>query len=227
MAATLTARPREERGKNSVRKLRAAGQVPAVVYGHGDETRTLTLAAHELERLLARINAENTIIDLQIDGGAKIPALIREVQYHSSRPGVLHVDFYQVHAGEKLHLDVPVRLHGAPVGVRENGGVLQEILRDLSVECLPRDIPEGIDIDVAALDIGDSVHVRDVSVPNGRILNDGDLVICTVSGPTLKGLEEGAETGEGVGGDVEPELIRGHREDAENVPSEHGSRQPE
>ena len=227
MAATLTARPREERGKNAVRKLRGAGEVPAVMYGHGDDTRVLAVSAHDLQRLLAHISAENTIIDLQIDGGAKVPALIREVQYHSTRPDILHVDFYQVHAGEKLHVDVPIRYLGAPLGVRENGGVLQEILRDLSVECLPKDIPEGVEVDVTNLDIGDSLHVSDLNVPNVKILHEPDLVLCTVSAPRVGALDETAETEDGVGGDVEPELIRGRKDDAEDVPFEHGSRQPE
>lgn len=220
MAATLTARARDERGKNAARQLRATGQVPAVVYGHGDETRTLSVSAHDLERLLARISVENTIIDLDIEGGARVPALIREVQYHSSRPILLHIDFYQVHAGERLHLEVPVRLHGAPIGVREQGGVLTEVLHDLTVECLPRDIPEGIDIDVSHLQIGESVNVRDVSLPNARILNDADLVICAVTGATTAALEVGPEAADGVGGDVEPALIR-RRGDATDVPATH------
>lgn len=227
MAATLTARPREERGKSAARKLRAAGEVPAVVYGHGEENRALRVSAHELERLLAHISAENTLIDLQVEGAAKVPTLIREVQYHATKPGVLHVDFYVVHAGETLHVDVPVRYVGAPVGVRENGGILQEVLRDLAVECLPRDIPEGIEVDVAALDIGDSLHVSDLDVPNVKILNDPELVLCTVSAPRIGALDETSETEDGVGGDIEPELIRDREGDAEDVPFEHGSRQPE
>lgn len=227
MAATLAVRPRGERGKNAVRKLRREGFVPAVVYGHGDQTQVLSVSALELSRLLAQFSAETTIIDLEVDGGPKVPALIREIQYHSTRPDIVHVDFYRVHAGERLTLDVPVRLHGAPYGVREQSGILQEVLRELSVECLPRDIPEGIDVDVSELRVGESVHVRDLSVPNGRILNDPELVVCVVSSPTVQALEEGAETEEGVGGDVQPELVRGRGEDAEDVPAEHGSRQPE
>lgn len=227
MAATLTARPREERGKSAARKLRIEGQVPAVVYGHGDETRTLSVSAHDLERLLAHISVENTIIDLAIEGAATVPALIREVQYHSSRPGVLHIDFYQVHAGERIHLEIPIRLHGVPVGVRESAGVLQEVLRELSVECLPRDIPEGADVDVSGLEVGETIHVSDIQLPNVKILNDPDLVICTVGSATVQALEVGAETEDGVGGDIEPELIRRREGDAADVPFEHGSRQPE
>src|SRR5690606_4055871 len=155
-----------ERGKNAMRRLRRQGLVPGVVYGHGDETRTIALKAQELEKLLASISVENTIIGLSIDGGKPADTLIREVQQHPARRAVLHVDFLQIHAGEKIHLEVPVRLHGSPVGVRDNGGVLQEVLRELHVECLPRDIPEAVDLEIGHLDIGDSVHVKDISIPN-------------------------------------------------------------
>jgi large subunit ribosomal protein L25 len=182
--------------------------VPAVVYGHGDETRTLSVSAHDLEKLLGSISVENTIIDLALEGGATTPALIREVQYHPARKLVLHVDFLVIHAGQKIHLEVPIRLHGSPIGVRDNGGILQEVLRDLHVECLPGDIPEAIDLDIDNLDIGDVIHVRDVSAPNVRILNDPDIVLVTVVAPTVAELPEDLEAEEGVAGEGEPEVIR-------------------
>lgn len=214
MPVTLNARPRSTFGKNANRKLRASGFVPAVIYGHGDETRPLEIAVNELERLLSSISVENTLIDLRVEGAKATPALIREVQYHASRPMILHVDFLQVHAGEKIHLQVPIHLHGTPRGVRDGNGVLQEVLRDLSVECLPRDIPEAIEVNIEELDLGQSIHVSDLSAPNVTILNDPDLVICTVSMPTTEALAEAAETEEGVG-EVEPEVIRSRREDAD------------
>lgn len=214
-AVTLTAQARQERGKNAMRRLRRQGLVPGVVYGHGDETRTIALKAQELEKLLASISVENTIIGLSIDGGRPADTLIREVQQHPARRSVLHVDFLQIHAGEKIHLEVPVRLHGAPVGVRDNGGVLQEVLRELHVECLPKDIPEAVDLDIENLDIGDSVHVKDISIPNVKVLNDPDLVVVTVLAPTVSALpEEEAEAAEEAG-EVEPEVIRRREEEEE------------
>jgi large subunit ribosomal protein L25 len=205
--ATLNARLREGKGKGVARKLRAAGQIPAVAYGHGLQGRSLSLDAHELELLLGTINPENTIIDLRIEGSKPAQALIREVQKHPSRPQILHVDFFQVKAGEKLHVDIPIRLHGTPVGVRDEGGILQEVLRELSVECLPEDIPAAIDIEIGELGLGDTVHVSDVTVEKVTILNDPDLVICSVSTPTVEALPEAAEAEAGVG-EVEPELVR-------------------
>lgn len=214
MAVSLTAQPREERGKNAMRRLRSEGLVPAVLYGHGDETRTLAVKAQELEKLLGSISVENTIIDLAIEGSQSTQTLIREVQHHPAKKAVLHVDFLQIHAGEKIHLEVPIRLHGSPIGVRDNGGILQEVLRELHVECLPRDIPEAIDLDIANLDVGDVIHVSDVSAPNVKILNDPDIVLVTVVAPTVAALPEGEEE-EGVAiGEGEPEVI-GRREEEE------------
>jgi large subunit ribosomal protein L25 len=219
MAVKLNAQLRTETGKGAARTIRREGRVPAIVYGHGEENRSLTVDALELEKLISSISVENTLIDLKIEGVRKAtPALIREIQFHPVRSQVLHLDLYQVHAGEKIHLEVPIRLHGAPIGVREDGGVLQEILREIHVECLPSDIPEAVDIDISELRIGDAVHVSDVTLENSKILNDPDLVICVVAGPTVA---ETPETAEGEG-EVEPELIRDKAADADVAASEQG-----
>lgn len=204
MTATLSALPREERGKNAMRRLRSEGLVPAVLYGHRDATQALSVSAQELDKLLGLISVENTIIDLAIDGGTPTSTLVREIQRHPSRRIVQHIDFLQIHAGEKISLEIPVRLHGTPVGVRDNGGILQEVLRELHVECLPRDIPEAIDIEIADLDIGGSVHVRDIEIANVKILNDEDLVIASVLPPTVVSLPETEDGEDAVG---EPEVI--------------------
>jgi large subunit ribosomal protein L25 len=227
MSKTLKARRRTDGGKGVARKLRQGGEIPAVAYGHGKESQSLSVNTHELELLLATINPENTIIDLEIEGGDTTPALIRQVQHHPSRPIILHVDFFQVRAGEKIHVPVPVVLVGNPVGVRDQNGILQEVLRELTVECLPRNIPAEIEINIEDLEIGSSVHVSQVSVPNATILNDGDLVICTVSTPTVEALPEDATTEDGVGGEVDTELVSERGEDARDVASEQGSAQPE
>src|SRR5690606_17042377 len=140
--------------------------IPAVIYGRGDASVAVSVRAHELTKLLGSISVDNTIIDLAVEGKKKAtPTLIREVQYHAARKAILHVDFLLVHAGEKIHLEVPIRLHGSPVGVRDNGGILQEVLREIRVECLPSDIPEAIELDVSELDVGDSIVVGSVSIP--------------------------------------------------------------
>jgi large subunit ribosomal protein L25 len=204
MAATINAAPRTESGKSAARELRRQGRVPAIMYGHGDETQSLSVDALELEKLLHSISVENTLIDVRIEGGESTRALIREVQYHAYKPLALHLDFYQVHAGESLKLDVPVHVHGTPIGVREQGGVLQQTLHELHIECLPRHIPEAIELDVSNLGIGDVIAVRDVTIENVTIHNDSDLAICSVVGPTVAALPEDAVDDEGV---AEPEVI--------------------
>lgn len=214
MATTLNAQTRTEHGKSGARRLRQAGLVPAVLYGRGESGQPLAVQSRELERLLSSISVENTIIGLAVEGQSETQAIIREVQYHPLRPVALHVDFFKVHATEKLTLDVPVRLNGTPVGVRDEGGVMDQILYSLHVECLPKDIPESIEIDVANLGAGQSVHVRDISIPNVKILNDAELVITSVTTPSAAVLPEGPEGEEGVG-EVEPALVRDRTEDAE------------
>jgi large subunit ribosomal protein L25 len=220
MAATIIAAPRSESGKGAARVLRREGRVPAIMYGHGDATRSISVDAHELEKLLASINIENTLIDVQVEGGETTRALIREVQWHPYKRFALHLDFYQVHAGESLKLDVPIRVVGTPAGVRDQGGVLQQTLHELHIECLPRHIPDTVELDVSHLSIGDSISVRDVEIANVTITNDPDLAICSVVGPTVVSLPEDEvaedETAEpeviGRGGEAEGEGAGGEEQ---------------
>lgn len=224
MAVTLNATRRTERGKNAARRMRSEGRVPAVAYGHGDTTEALSINTHELEKLLSSISVENTLIDVKIDGGAVLPALIREVQWHPSRPILQHIDFYLVHAGERIHLEIPVRLNGNPIGVTDNGGVLQQVIHELSIECLPKDIPEVAELNVRDLDVGDSLHVSDIVLPNVKILLDPELTIVTITTPTKVELPEPTEAEEGIG-DVEPELVGEEAEDAADVPATEGGQE--
>ncbi|HEV2149500.1 MAG TPA: 50S ribosomal protein L25 [Longimicrobiaceae bacterium] len=213
MEASLNARPRDEHGKGAARKLRAAGRVPVIVYGHGDQTRSLSVDALELEKLLARISVENTLLQVTVEGGETTRTLIREVQMHPFKPEVLHLDLLQVHAGERIRLQIPVRLVGTPDGVRNGGGVMDQVLYDLEVECLPRDIPDAIDVDVSGLGVGESARVHDVSVPDVKVLNDPDLPIVSVLAPTVQAaeVEPAVETG------TEPELVRDRTAEASDV----------
>ena len=214
--ANLGAQLRNERGKSYTRKLRASGRVPAVLYGHGDETRSLTVDARELERLFAHIHKENTIINLNIDGEkADVKALVREVQSHPYRGQILHVDFYQIHAGERITVAVPIHLVGTPQGVRL-GGILQTVMDEVEIRCLPDQIPEAITIDVSALDVGDSVHVRDLTLPADVVVQvEGDRTILSVIAPTVTAAEVPAEAVE-TAAIPEPEVIRRRKEDEES-----------
>jgi large subunit ribosomal protein L25 len=205
--ATLRATRREGGGKGLARKLRGTGKVPAVLYGHGDRTEALAVDAHELDLLLHHVNPENTLIGLEIDG-RRTDVLIREIQKHPYRPEFLHVDFLQVHGDEAIKLDVPVRLTGVPVGVKEHGGVLDQVIYDLHVECLPGNIPEAADIDISGLNIGESVRVGDLNIPNVTVLMDADLPIASVLAARVHEEDEAAAA---TGTAPEPEVLRGPR----------------
>jgi len=202
--ATLKASRRDTAGKGAARKLRGTGRVPAVLYGHGDRTESLAVDAHDLDLLLHHVNPENTLIGLDIDGGARADVLIREIQRHAYRPEVLHVDFLLVHSDEVLKLDIPVRLTGTPVGVLDEGGVLDQVLYELHVECLPGNIPEAAEVDISELHVGDSVRVSDISMPNVTILMDGELPVASVLQPRVQ--EEEPEAAEEAA--PEPEVLR-------------------
>jgi large subunit ribosomal protein L25 len=207
-SATLKAATRQTAGKGTARKLRAAGQVPAVLYGHGEKPRPLAVNAHDLGLLINAINVENTLVRLDIEGEGPQDVLLREVQMHPYKPEALHVDFFHVHAGEKLHVKIPVRLTGTPVGVHTDGGILDHVLYDLDVECLPGNIPDGVEIDVSNLALGESVRVGDVPAREGvRFLQDAELPIASVVGSARGESEAGEEA------PAEPEVLRARKSD--------------
>src|SRR5574341_572721 len=209
---TLTAERRTATGKGGARKLRAAGRVPAVVYGHGREPEPLSLSQTELEKALIGIAAASTVIDLTVDG-KPIKTLIREIQRTAVRRDIVHVDFYEIHADEKITLKVPVHLVGTPDGVRNAGGVLDQVLREIEIEVLPAHIPERVELDVTALTIGKSLHVRDLQLPHGTILTHADDTVCTVVPPRIE--EVVAPVAEAAAEPAEPELIRKPRAEEE------------
>src|SRR5205823_3467496 len=210
---SLAASPRQATGKGGARQARFRGKVPAVIYGHGRDTQSLELEAKALEKALAGIEPASTIIELAVEGKAAVKTLIREIQRHPIRPDIIHVDFYEIHATEKVKLKVPVHLVGNPDGVRNAGGVLDQVTREVEIEVLPENIPDRVELDVNALKIGDSLHVRDLSIPNAKILTDAELTIATVVPPRAE--EVAAPSPEAATEVAEPELIRKVREGEE------------
>jgi large subunit ribosomal protein L25 len=206
---SLTATLRPATGKGAARQARRRGRVPAVIYGHGREAQPLEVEAKALEKALSGIEPASTIIELAVDGKA-IRTLIREIQRDPVRPDIIHVDFYEIHAAEKVTLRVPVHLVGTPDGVRNAGGVLDQVTREVEIEVLPEHIPDRVELDVTALKIGDSLHVRDLRIPEARILTDGSLTIATVVPPRAE--EVAPPAPEAAAEVAEPELIRKVRE---------------
>ncbi|HEY7894178.1 MAG TPA: 50S ribosomal protein L25 [Gemmatimonadaceae bacterium] len=208
MTATLSASKRSDTGKGAARKLRAAQMIPGVIYGHNREPLALSMSTRDLDRLLERIAAETTVVELTIDG-TMARTLIREIQRHPFKREVLHIDFLELVAGEKVTVDLPIVLVGTPEGVRSSGGILDQILREISIEVDPVNMPTHIELDVSALGINDSLHVSDLKVPEGvEVLVDAEATVCVVSPPHVE--EEPVAPEAGVEGEAaaEPELIR-------------------
>jgi len=203
---SLRAQSRTTKGKGAARSLRRAGVVPAVIYGHGREPESVQVEAPALGRLLLGISAQSTIVDVTVDDREPVKALIREIQRHPLRAeNILHLDLYEVRADQPVTVEVAVHLTGTSEGVRNHGGVLDQILYSLTLRVLPSEIPSSIDVDVTALDIGQSLHVSDISVANGTIENDGGQTICVVQAPRAEEAVPGAPVEETSS---EPELIR-------------------
>ncbi len=217
-SAQLSATPRDGTGKGSARTLRAQGRIPAIIYGHGRDPQALAIDTRELEKLLSRISAESTVIELSL-GGKSAKTLIREIQRHPFKRQILHVDFQELVAGEKVTVRLPIVLNGIPDGVRQDGGILDQTMRELEVEVDPANIPNHVEVDVTSLKIGDSVHVRDIALPEGvEIFGDGDASVCVVSAPravveTVAVVEEEAVA-------AEPEVIGKAKKEEEEEEAE-------
>ncbi len=200
-----------------MRRIRASGKIPGNVYGHGSESLAVQADELQFRALISRISAENTLIDLKVGDADPKQVLIREIQRHPYRSTILHVDFFEITAGEKIRVDVPVRLEGNPIGVR-NGGILQVIRYELEVECLPKDIPSSFRADISGMQIGDSLHIGDLDTGDVMVLEDDSLTVCTVVHPkvvAVEGAEEEEEMAE-LGEMVEPEVITARGDDGES-----------
>lgn len=199
--ATLKAQQREGTGKGVARKLRQGGRVPAVLYGRGLEPLHLSIDEHDATQLFHSISVDNTIVTLEVEGEKKpFETLVREIQMHPWRASMVHVDFLRVQAGVAVDLDVPVHLEGVPAGVRLHGGVLEQIIHEVPVRCIPSKIPDQFVLDVSDLDLNESLHVSDIVLGEGIELRvPEDQTICMVAMPRV--VEE-AEVEE-----AEPELV--------------------
>jgi large subunit ribosomal protein L25 len=212
--ATLNATARSATGKGAARKMRGAQQVPGIIYGHGRSPQPLAIDLRDLQKLLDRYSADTTVVELSIDG-ATARTLIRDIQRHPYRPQILHVDFQELVAGELVTIDLPIHLTGIPNGVRVDGGTLDQVLREITIEVDPSNIPSHVELDVTALEINDSLHVSDLKLPDGvTVLTELDQTVCVVAPPRVE--EEPAPAPvEGEEAVAEPELIRKPKEEEE------------
>ena len=207
----LTAERRTATGRSAVRKLKAAGSVPAVIYGSKNKPEALQVSRRDINALLSHAAGENILVELEVGGQSRL-ALVQEVQHAPVGGAVLHIDFHAVSQDEVIQADVPLEPVGTPNGVKNMGGLLEQNLRSLAIECLPRDLPDLIRVDVSALNIGDSIHVREIQLPAGVTTRiQQELTAFSVLAPTVEE-EPVAATAETAAG---PEVITAKKEEPE------------
>lgn len=192
---TLDAKVRTSRKKGAARKERAAGRIPGVVYGEGQEAVNISVDWREFTRLLHGAGGEHAVVELKMENAPDKsgPAMLREVQHHPVRDDVLHIDFQRIRLDRKIVTYVPIHLEGKAKGLTE-GGVLDYQLREVEVECLPADVPEYLELDITELEIGHSLHVSDLKAPGSVILiTEPDRAVVTMLAPRVAVEEEEAE----------------------------------
>lgn len=227
---TLEVKERTAGGKNVNRRLRAAGQLPAVVYGGDLESKTIQVERRTMQTLLRSTEADNPIFLLQLEGTEKKRhTMIRELQADPITGDMIHVDFLRVSMDEEVTVTVAIELVGVPVGVTEDGGILDFVMREVEVTCLPGDIPQQIEVNVEELHIGDHIEVGDLDVPEGaKIEDDPDRVVVSVHvREELELPEEEEEVEEELleGEEMEPEVIgkgKAEEEEEEREAAEEG-----
>jgi large subunit ribosomal protein L25 len=210
----LSAQRRTAIGRSAVRKLKAAGAVPAVIYGARVKPEPLQVSKRDISAMLSHASGENILVELEIAGETNRLALVQEVQHSPIGGDVLHIDFHAVSMDEMIEADIPLEPVGIPNGVKNFGGLLEQNLRNLAIECLPRDLPDVIKVDVSNLNVGDAIHVRDLPLPPGVTTRvPPDLTAFSVLAPTVEE-EPVAAAAEAP---TSPEVIKEKKEDAEGA----------
>jgi len=207
--------PRALAKRSGVKKLRARGRVPAVIYGRQTQPQNLEVGMKEIQDLIHRSVSETILVDLAVEGQSESRrlALVQEVQHHPLSGKVLHVDFHEVAENEKVTVTLPVETSGEAVGVKTGGGVLEHVLFKIKARALPRDLPEVITVDVTNLEIGQSIHLGEIPLPPGvEVIGDKKIPVISVAAPITEAQEaaalEGATTPL-----AEPEVLKEKKEE--------------
>jgi large subunit ribosomal protein L25 len=224
----VEAKPRQGGGKNDARRLRQTGMIPAVVYGAGKESTAIAVDPKQMNRILHSESGHNSIFDLTLDGqSAKV--MIVDWQYEPIKGALLHVDLKRIAMDKVLQVSVPILLKGEAPGVKQQGGILEQILREVEIECLPADIPGHIDVDVSQLMFGQMVRVSDL--PHGGklkfITDESQMVAHVVAVKEVVEAAPAEAAAEGEAAPAEPEVIKKGKQDAEGEAAEGGEKKPE
>ena len=208
----LSASKRETSGTTAAKALRKTGSIPAVVYGEKG-ARSIKLNLREFETVLKHHTSENLIVDLGVDGEV-VKALLREVQHEAVMGGIIHADFLEISMTRKMRVTIPLELKGEPVGVSQQGGILEHLLRHVEVECLPGDLVESFEIDVSGMGLGKTMLIRDLVLDKKfTVLSAGDVAVATVVAPREEKVEETAAEGAAA----TPEVIGKKKEGEEGA----------
>jgi large subunit ribosomal protein L25 len=210
----LKAEPRPALGRSAVRKLRARGLIPAVIYGGADKPQPLQLSARDINSMMSQASGENVLVELEIGSDGKSrTALVQEIQHSPVGGEIRHVDFHAISMDQMIQAEVPLEPVGTAVGVKTFGGLLEQSLRALTIECLPGDLPDRIAVDVSQLNIGDSIHVREIQLPSGVTPKvQLDLTAFSVLAPVVEEEPAAAEAATAAAG---PEVITEKKEEGE------------
>jgi large subunit ribosomal protein L25 len=219
MDATLEAKKRDGRGKNEARRLRVSGRIPAVVYGARNDGQApegvpVAVDPKEVLRILHSESGANTLINLKLEGGVESRVMVRDYQLDPITHQLLHADFYQLAMDREIVVSVPIVVKGEAAGVKQQGGLLDFVTREIQVQCLPTDIPEHIDIDVSELMLHQSIRVKDIaSNPKWKAVTDGETMLAHIVMPKAEEsaattAAEGAAAAPAAAAPAEPEVIK-------------------
>ena len=208
--SAVVATPREGKfNKNAARRVRVAGKIPAVVYGAGQDAVAVTVDPKVITKILHSESGHNTIFDLNVEGASLVKAMIVDWQNEPIKGHLLHIDMKRIAMDKAMRVSVPIQLVGIPLGVKMQGGILEHVLREVEIECLPNDIPSHLDVDVSALELNGAIHVSDLPHSGSiKFLGDEDATVAHVT--TIK--EE--VVAEPVAGAAEPEVAKKGKTDA-------------
>ena len=218
----VEAKPRETRGKNAARRVRMSGAVPAVVYGAGKDAVSVAVDPKAIKRILHSESGHNTIFDLQLDG-EQTKAMIVDWQYEPIKGSLLHIDLKRIAMDKRLRVSVPIMLKGEPTGVKTQGGILEQILREVEIECLPADIPASLDVDVTNLVFGETLRVSNLPHGEGKLkfLTSEEQVVAHITSvkEVVAPVAEGA-VAEAAAAPAEPEVIKKGKQETEGEAAE-------
>ena len=210
MDAKLIVANRELKGSPNARRMRRDGMIPGVIYSDGGEARQISLSKHAFEQMLHHHAGEQMMITIELDG-KESSVLLKDVQHDVMGSGVLHVDLQEVSMTKRIRISAAVELVGEPEGVKTQGGVLDHLLHQVDVECLPGDILESIEVDVSALNLGDMLTIKDINLDASKyeLMVDGDVGVAVVSAPRVAAEPSEDEEGDAAG----PEVINEKKEE--------------